>query len=206
MRMHCRRRPAIDFVARMAGFALALGLIAPPAFAALESAPIVDVVQDRHGASGSVHGSVDIDAPPATVWRVLLDCAEAPRLMVNLKSCRITRQDLAGHWDEREQITRGSLLPGIRTVVHADYDAQWRIRFHRIDGDFKVLEGEWRLESLDGGVRTRVSYDSRVTPSFLAPGLIVRSVLRHDMPLTLVHLRDACEAEAAAPPGAAGRP
>ena len=206
MLKHGPRRPPPGSKQRLAGLVLALGMIAPRAFAVPESAPVIDVVQDGHGASGVVHGSVDIDAPRATVWRVLLDCAEAPRLMVNLKSCRVTRQDLAAHWDEREQITKGSLLPGIRTVIHADYDPEQRIRFHRVGGDFKVLEGEWRLESLDGGARTRVSYDSRVTPSFLAPGAIVRSVLRHDMPLTLAHLRDACEAEASAPAGAAGRP
>ena len=179
----------------------ALALIAAPALAAPgEPGAVVDVTSDGHGASGTVHGVVEIAAPRATVWRILVDCAGAHLLMVNLKSCRVTRENLAAHWDEREQISRGSLLPGIRTVVHSDYDAPRQVSFYRVSGDLKLLEGEWRLESLDGGTRTRVTYDSRITPSFIAPGPIVRAVLRHDMPLTLNNLRDACEAAAVAHP------
>ncbi|QUD87002.1 SRPBCC family protein [Phenylobacterium montanum] len=163
---------------------------------ATEPAPAVEVTADPHGASGLIRGAVDIDAPPATVWRVLVDCAGAPRLMVNLKSCRILRRDPGGRWDEREQISRGGLLPGVRTVVHADYEPTGRIDFHSIAGDLKLLQGEWRLQSLAGGARTRVLYESRVTASFIAPGPLVRTVLRRDMPKTLANLRDACEARA----------
>jgi uncharacterized membrane protein len=158
-----------------------------------EPAPAVEVTADPHGASGVVRGAVDIDASPAAVWRVLVDCAGAPQLMVNLKSCRVLRRDPAGRWDEREQISRGGLLPGVRTVVHADYEPTGRIRFHSIAGDLKLLEGEWRLQPLSGGARTRVLYESRVTASFIAPGPLVRTVLRRDMPKTLANLRAACE-------------
>jgi len=178
---------------------LALAVVAPPVGAAsIEAAPLVDVTSDPNGASGVVHGSVDINAKPAAVWRVLIDCAGAPKLMVNMKSCRVTRQDAAGRWDERETISKGSILPPVRIVLHADYEPDSRVRFHRIDGDIKVLDGEWRLEPLDGGARTRVTYDSRVTAGFGAPGPIVRAVLRRDMPRTLSNLRDACEAAAQA--------
>ena len=158
-----------------------------------EAAPAVEVSQDDHGASGVIRASVDIDAPPAAVWRVLIDCAATPRLMVNVKSCRVLQHDAAGHWDVRETISKGGLLPGIRTVVHADYDAPSVIRFHRVDGDLKLLDGEWRLTPLDGGSETHLTYESRVIAPFGAPGLIVRAVLRHDMPITLTNLRQACE-------------
>lgn len=175
--------------------ALALMALASLSTAALaKTTPLVEVDADSRGASGVIHASVEIAAPRSTVWRVLTDCAAAPQLMVNLKSCRVTRQDRAGLWDERETISRGSLLPGVRTVMHAEYDAPARVRFHAVGGDLKLLEGEWRLEPIDGGAGTRVTYDSRVTASFIAPGPLVRAVLRRDMPRTLSNLRDACEA------------
>lgn len=182
----------------LSGLIAALALTSPLSQVAAEPAPAraeptVEVTPDGHGASGLVRASVDIDAPPATVWRMLLDCSAATRLMVNLKTCRVVDHDPAGHWDVREQITRGSLLPGIRTVVHADYDEPTVIKFHRVDGDLKVLEGEWRLAPIDGGTETHLTYESRVAAPYAAPGFMVRSVLRHDMPVTLTNLRNACE-------------
>jgi uncharacterized membrane protein len=176
----------------MTGALVAAALFAQSTAAiAAPSQPWVEVVADSRGAAGVVRAGVDIAAPPVAVWRVMIDCAQVPRLMANVKSCRVLQHDPAGRWDVREQISKGSILPGVRTVLRSDYDAPRLVRFHRIDGDFKVLEGEWRLEPLDGGARTRVTYESRMTAPFAAPGIIVRAVLRHDMPLTLANLRDA---------------
>ena len=159
-----------------------------------EPGPSVEVTPDARGATGVIHGVVDIHAPQATVWKALLNCSGAPSFIVNLKSCRVVRHDEAGRWDEREQISRGTILPGVRTVIHADYEAPSRIHFHSIAGDLRLLEGEWRLEPLDGGARTRVYYDSRLTAPYGAPGPIVRSALRSDIPKTLASLREVSEA------------
>jgi ribosome-associated toxin RatA of RatAB toxin-antitoxin module len=161
--------------------------------------PQVDVHPDGPGV-GAVQAHVDINASPEVVWKVLVDCERVPQLMVGVKYCRVLQHDPAGRWDLREQVTHASLLPGVRTVIRSDYDEPSTVRFHRTDGDFKVLEGEWRLEALDGGARTRVSYQSRMSTPFSAPGPIVRAVLRSAMPRTLDNLRDACEAQASARP------
>ena len=156
--------------------------------------PVVEVNADSRGASGDIRAQVDIAAPPATVWRVLIDCGQVPHLMVGAKSCKVLQHDPAGRWDVREQISQGALLPAIRTVLHSDYEAPRSVHFHRVDGDLKVLEGNWRLEPLDSGLRTRVSYDSRVQAPFGIPAFLARSVLRNDMPKTMNNLRNACEA------------
>ena len=129
----------------------------------MEAPPTVSVEPDPQGASGVIHAQVDINAPPQVVWAVMVDCARVPKLMVNVKYCHVLQRDPAGRWDLREQVTKSSLLPGVRTVMHSDYDAPHTVEFHRTDGDFKVLDGEWRLEPLDGGARTRVIYESRMS-------------------------------------------
>ena len=159
-----------------------------------EPPPVVEVDADTKGASGDIRAQVDIAAPPATVWRVLIDCSQVPRLMVGAKSCKVLQHDPGGRWDVREQISQGALLPAIRTVLRSDYEAPRAVHFHRIDGDLKVLEGDWKLEPLDSGLRTRVSYDSRVQAPFGIPAFLARSVLRNDMPKTMNNLRNACEA------------
>lgn len=163
---------------------------------AAEPPATVTVAADPRGAAGIIHGQVDIAAPRATVWSILIDCARVPSLMVNVKYCRVLQHDPAGRWDVREQATKASLLPGVRTVMRSDYAAPHTVEFHRTDGDFKILEGEWRLEPIDGGAGTRVFYESRMSSPVAAPGFLVRAVLRSDLPKTLENLRTACEAAA----------
>jgi len=180
---------------RSAAIVAALSALAAAPVTAAEPAPIVSVTPDAHGAAGVVHGQVDVDAPRAVVWAVMIDCARAASLMINVKYCHVLQRDPAGRWDVREQVTKASLLPGVRIVMRSDYDAPHTVTFHRTDGDFKVLEGEWRLEPLDGGARTRVFYESRMSSPFVAPAFIVRAVLRADLPATLENLKKASEAE-----------
>jgi hypothetical protein len=171
-----------------------------------QATPQVEITAEPNGASGVVHAQVDIADTPADVWRVVIDCGQVARLMVNVKFCRVLDRDPMGRWDVREQVTKGALLPGVRTVLRVDYDPPHTARFHRIDGDFKVLDGEWRLEPLDGGVHTRVFYESRMSAPFAAPGFLIRAVLRRDVPHTLANLRDVCQTNTAARLAQNGRP
>ena len=178
----------------MAGVLASLGALGAAAAVQHGPPPVVEVDADTKGASGDIKAEVEIAAPPATVWKVLIDCGEVPHLMVGAKSCKVLQHDPGGRWDVREQVSQGALLPAIRTVLRSDYDAPHTVHFHRIDGDLKVLEGSWRLDPLDAGQRTRVSYDSRVQAPFGIPAFLARTVLRGDMPKTMNNLRNACEA------------
>ena len=149
----------------------------------------VEVVADPGGASGLIRGSVEIDAPPEAVWKVVVDCDLAPRMVHRLKSCRVLQRDPAGRWDVREHVSRAGLLPPVRSVFRSDYDPPRRIRFYREGGEMKVLEGEWRLIPLDDGARTRVFYESRASPPFAVPAPIARMALRRDIPDALAALR-----------------
>lgn len=149
----------------------------------------VEVAADPGGASGLIRGSVDIDAPPEAVWKVVVDCDLAPRMVKRLKSCRVLERDPAGRWDLREHVSRAGILPSVRSVFRSEYDPPRRIRFYREGGDMQVLNGEWRLIPLDGGTRTRVLYESRASTPFAIPAPIARMALRRDIPDALAALR-----------------
>jgi len=152
----------------------------------------LEVRPDPAGASGLVRAGLDIDAAPDTVWAVMLDCRLAPRMVSNLKSCRVLERDPAGRWDVREEVTKAMLLPPVRLVFRADYDPPHGYSFHRTDGDLAVLEGTWRLEPLDGGRRTRVLYESRAALPFALPGTLARMLLREEIARALQGLKREC--------------
>jgi hypothetical protein len=102
----------------------------------------------------------------------------------------VISSDPAGAWDVREQVTRGNLImPTIHNIYRSDYQPYSLIRFHRVAGDLKLEEGEWRLAPLDGGRGTQVIYVNRIAADIKAPAPIVREGLRASTPKVLENLR-----------------
>jgi uncharacterized protein YndB with AHSA1/START domain len=179
-----------------------LALIATPAAAWDPDAPtqrqlaggavFAEVSGEPQGV-GLIHAAIDIAAPPQIVWRIMTDCRETPKLITSADPCRVLSADPAGAWDVREQVTHGDLIvPDIHNVYRSDYQPYSLIRFHRVSGDLKVEEGEWRLEPLQGGRATRVIYVNRLAANLIAPAFMVREGLRQSTPKVLENLRREC--------------
>jgi uncharacterized membrane protein len=173
------------------GFALPAHALELPARAEAvlnQGKPFVVVQPGKDGSSGQILAAIDIAAPVEAVWATVTDCALAPRMTPSLKSCRVLERDPAGRWEVREQISKGGILPSVRSVFRSDYDKPRSIRFHRTGGDLEMLEGEWRFARRPDGV-TRVTYENNVAAPFRVPGAVARAVLRHEVPLALLALR-----------------
>jgi len=185
----------------------ALLLAAAPAFAADlppraqaqldRGRPYIDVEPDPDGNSGAILAVIDVAAPQAVVWDVMTDCDLAPKMVANLKSCRILDRDPQGRWDIREEVTKMTFTRSVRMVYREDFEPNRRMSFHRTGGDLGVFEGEWRLEP--HGDQVRVTYQARVAAPFSVPGWVARLALRHDVHMALLALRR--EAMARAPQG-----
>lgn len=152
----------------------------------------LDVTKDPAGADALVVGTVEINAPPAKVWKLLTDCAAIRRMTPSTRVCSITGRDPAGRWDVREQVIKVPLEPDMRTVLRSELSPERQITFRQVEGDMKLMEGEWRLEALNGGAATRVSYRLRLTPACGAP-MLVRSFLRRESAQGLANLRTESE-------------
>ena len=149
--------------------------------------PYVEVHPDADGSSGVILAAIDVAAPQGVVWSVMTDCDLATRMVANLKSCRILDRDPQGRWDIREEVTKMTFTPSVRTVYREDFDPPKSMTFRRTDGDLKVFDGEWRLTP--HGDQMRVTYQARVAAPFAVPGWVARLALRHDLPMALLALR-----------------
>lgn len=151
--------------------------------------PWISVTLDPDGESARIHAAIDIPASPERIWRAMTDCRYAAQLVATVTRCRVLQ---AGEgWDVREHVTKGNmLLPTLRNVFRSDYEPYRRIKFRRVDGDLKAMEGEWGLTALDTNGWTRVTYQNRLAAKILAPPVVVRAGLRKDTPKVLVNLRE----------------
>jgi hypothetical protein len=173
-------------------------VIATPAGAQAPENLVLQVEPAPAGGGARVRGGIDIPAPPAVVWKVMLDCNQALRYVPKLKSCRVLQSDPGGAWDVREHRFDYGVFGQIRHVFRSDYLPNRRVRTHRVDGDLKSSVGEWRLEPLNGGAATQVRYESRSVPKTPVPGPLARQAIRRDAPASLRGLRQHAIAAAAA--------
>lgn len=152
--------------------------------------PSIHVALDPARNAAEIRASIEIPVPPAIVWRVMIDCARAYKIISGLVSCRILEASADGASDVREHvIDPGFFLPHFRNRFRSDYLPRRLIRFHRIGGDLKIADGEWRLEPRAGGQATRLVYHAHLGLFAPLPGVLVRAGIRHDFPTVLRALR-----------------
>lgn len=151
------------------------------------------VTPDQEGGVQLARAVVDINAPPPVVWKLMTDCAAVRRIIPSNRGCRVL--DRKPGFEVIEYILKTPLMPNVRSVFRQDEELQKRLVITRIEGDLKVLNGEYTLQALPGG-RTRVSQEMRMQPGFPAPGPLVRDFLRGELSNGLANLKR--EAEAAA--------
>jgi carbon monoxide dehydrogenase subunit G len=183
------RRPLLLIAAFLVtGTAAAAADLPERAQAQLERGrPFVEVRPGVDGASGVILAAIDVAAPQTVVFAVMTDCDLAPTMVANLKSCRVLERDPQGRWDVREEISKMTFAPSVRTVYREDFEPPRAMAFHRTGGDLNIFEGDWKLEPR--GDQVRVTYQARVAAPFAVPGWIARLALRRDVPMALLALR-----------------
>lgn len=177
---------------------LLLATLAGPARAAAEwevkdGGVTVEAHADDRG-RGVVRADIEIGAPPAVVFRTILDCDRAPRMNPGVKRCRVVARSADGTEIREHAVKWSFFFPTLHSTSRVVLEPGRSIRFTCIGGDIRACEGSWTLEPLDGGRRTRVTYDLWATAPFAVPAGLVSKLMRRDVPNSLRALRRECEA------------
>ena len=151
---------------------------------------LVSVEPDPKSAGGLARGVVEIAQAPQQLWAIMLDCKRTLKFVERLKSCTVMSADAQGKWDVREHVVEWIWpLPKVRSVIHSEYSPFNTIKFRRVEGDLKSLEGSWRLEPIKDGRTTRLFYSAQVDPGVSLPGAVVRSTIETELRNSLTGLR-----------------
>jgi carbon monoxide dehydrogenase subunit G len=140
-----------------------------------------------------VRASVEIAAPPSVVFGVILDCDRAARMSPGVKRCKVVSRAPDGSEVREHTVKWGFFLPAMQSRARLVLRPDREIRFTCIGGDIRACDGYWRLEPIDGGARTRVTYGLWATAPFAVPAGLVSSLMRRTVPQSLVALRRECE-------------
>jgi ribosome-associated toxin RatA of RatAB toxin-antitoxin module len=175
----------------MAFPATALAQWTPSQEAALARGEAVAEVVPMEGAGGRVRAAINIAATPAVVWATMLDCADAPRYVPGLRSCRVIEAAPDALSDVREHRIRWTgMLPEMRLRFRSRYQLQRSIAVELIEGDLSAMRGQWRLQPINGGRAVRLDYDFLLVPRVPVPAGMVRSGMVRDAPRVMAAVRD----------------
>jgi len=136
--------------------------------------------------------STIVKAKPEQVWQILTDYRHAVNVFPLLKKCEV----LENHGSTKiakHEIAPSGIPDTFEYILEVHETAPKLMEWRRISGDFKEVEGSWKLEPANNGKYTTVTYSSHVTGGFLMPQMIIKRQSHIDMPSTLLSLKKHAE-------------
>jgi ribosome-associated toxin RatA of RatAB toxin-antitoxin module len=133
-----------------------------------------------------------VKSSPAAVWQVLTDYNGAPKTFPTLKKVHVL-SECGNNKRVHYQIRPTGLIATYEYDLDIKETPHKQIEFHRINGDFKEIDGFWKLEPAEGGRATIVTYGSHVNGGIFMPQALIKHQSRVDMPVALNALRGAAE-------------
>jgi ribosome-associated toxin RatA of RatAB toxin-antitoxin module len=141
-----------------------------------------------------VRAAVRIAASPATVFRIMTDCAEALNFVPHLQHCTVLETAADRSWQLiAQRLDYGWYAPALDYVIRAEYFGDRTVTMRQVRGDFLVNEGRWELEPLADGVHTLLTYQIHAVPPSYVPAWLQRRSLVRELPTMLRILRSRAE-------------
>ncbi|MES2149640.1 MAG: SRPBCC family protein [Pseudomonadota bacterium] len=135
---------------------------------------------DQHVYQVSSSGMVQ--APPATVWKILTDYERMPEFVPDMQSSKVLSR--SGNRVIVEQFGTARFLfirRDIHLIVLASEQPSTSIEITLVTGDMKVYECHWEIAPVPETGGTRISYSGSMVPKFYVPGFLGANIIRSDI-------------------------
>jgi ribosome-associated toxin RatA of RatAB toxin-antitoxin module len=129
----------------------------------------------------SVEAKILIAKPPEKVWSVVADpetlmSQERKVQKVKVLSRSANKQNVAF------SVSMTRLFPTFNYVLLQELSPPNLLRFHRISGSFKDIQGSWKLAPVDNGSKTILTYTLQLDPGPLIPRSLLLGAVKSDLP------------------------
>jgi ribosome-associated toxin RatA of RatAB toxin-antitoxin module len=157
----------------------------------MENPSISEVTEEVINGKAFSVSKIIVHARPEQVFRVLTDYVNAPKVFPQLKKCQVVEDHGATKILHHKVAPSG--LPGTYEYqLEVKELAPRSLEWHRISGDFKAVDGFWKLDPIDGGF-TQVTYSTYVNGGMFIPQMLIKHQFRVDMPNVMAHLKSESE-------------
>jgi len=154
-------------------------------------------IEKLEGRQRHVFAKIQIPYPLEQVWQVLTDYEAFVEFMPNITQSRQLKSPNGGI--RLEQVRTKSLM-GLNISGRSVFDVEEKfpdeIHYQLIEGDLKEFSAYWRLEAWQPSekkVGVNLIYEISVLPKPIIPMKLVESVLNHDIPDSLLAVRQRVE-------------
>jgi ribosome-associated toxin RatA of RatAB toxin-antitoxin module len=174
-----------------------LPVVVPPTAAAkgdVESLETPSLGEQALSGKSFTVSRVLVHAKPEHVWHILTDYSNATKVFPQLRKCEVL-QDKGNVKILKHQVNPSG-LPACSTyqyIVEVKENAPHSLEWHRLSGDFKAVDGFWKLDPSNNGHDTLVTYSSYVNGGFFMPQILIKRQFRVDMPNVLTNLKSESE-------------
>lgn len=160
--------------------------------------------EQQIGKKSYVVSSMVVNARPEVCYKICTDYKNAPTTFPTLKKC-LVMQDNGGGNKVIKYVTRptGAFTDYSYTLEVKETPFQM-VQWNRIDGDFKAIEGYWKIEPAQGGSKTLVTYAGFVDGGLFMPQVLIKRQFRIDLPPCMTALK--VKAESMNKPRVADKP
>jgi ribosome-associated toxin RatA of RatAB toxin-antitoxin module len=159
---------------------------------ASESLPSVEVNEEKIGERHYQVSKVLVHSKPELIWHILTDYDNAPGIFPCLKKCKLVKDKGATKLVEH-QIKPSGVPSTFDYVIEVKEVPNRLYEWHRVSGDFREVEGFWKLEPAEDGNSTMVTYASYVNGGIFLPAPLIKRQVRQDIPGVMTALKNHAE-------------
>lgn len=140
----------------------------------------------------SAKQTTEIDVTPEEMMRVITDFGSYSDFLPEIEDVEIVRES-DSEWDVRFTV---KVVKRLRYVLRLKQNGPHQLRWHLLEGAFKVNEGGWDLVPIDEGKRTHVTYFIDLQIGMFVPSSIMRNAVERTLPDTLKRFKGEAERQA----------
>jgi ribosome-associated toxin RatA of RatAB toxin-antitoxin module len=150
----------------------------------------IENIRSQSGVEG-LRATFQVKAPPRSVWNILVDYKHYREVFTDVEGLDVLDEDERG---ARVRFRIKASWMSFEYTLQRDYLEPGRLlTWHRVDGDFKELTGQWTIKDGFDADHSLVSCESFVDIGFLVPTTFVRNAASREMDRTMRRMRERAE-------------